>query len=103
MNNEVDPDTLTGREIPPQTEFVIYACGKENSPKGTQGSVILSTLSLGGAEIAMVVWNCPPQPPSGSDNTVDLVHFLDPWIVSVSQVPDSGPIGPVAVGLKKGI
>lgn len=55
-DNEVDPKNINNTMIKNENSYVISACGRENSPSGTEGSFDLYD---GETHIGSYLWDCP--------------------------------------------
>ncbi|KAH7306551.1 hypothetical protein KP509_22G018400 [Ceratopteris richardii] len=75
-----------GQAIAPGSILYVAACGRENSPSGTEGTFeIWSSTS----KVAHVYFDCPW---SGS-NKLEINRFSTQYLLDFNTAPSSGPIG----------
>ena len=89
--NEIPPSDIEGKTIAPKKSYSIYACGRQASASGTEGSVDLYDKN---DKISSVYWDCPWGP---SSNVVQVRDVPSDWIISHSQFSPDGAIGTVNI------
>lgn len=96
-DNEVDPSSIEGTSISSGNAYTIEACGRSNSPSGTEGSFDVYDDNV---HIGTMSWDCPwgsktnsaTWSPSSNDNYV---------VQMTGANVDSGALGNITLKIAK--
>lgn len=94
-DREIPAEDINKIEIAPKSAEKISACGRENSPSGTEGTIDLYN---GSTKIAQLYWNCPW---GSSTNNFEVRGKDDGYVVGHSGGSPTGALGNIEVQVIK--
>ncbi|KAH7909972.1 Asp-hemolysin [Hygrophoropsis aurantiaca] len=89
-DHEISAEEINDASMQPGSEYVISACGRSDSPSGTEGTV---DVWHGTNKVCTLYWDCP----WSGDNNFE-VRFNTNYLVIISEWSKSGALGPIQVG-----